>query len=90
MLVMKTVITKLREHKGITQSELARRLGMSRQAVSQLENGDRQAGLPMLERFSKVTSIPVSKMLKLGETYEALPQSRHKSLDVENFLKRPD
>ena len=44
-MAIKDVITAIRKEAGITQEEMARRLYVTRQAVSRWEQGVRQNGL---------------------------------------------
>lgn len=53
------VIKMLLKKKGITQNELAKKIGKSRTAVSQIVNGGYNATPETLENISKVLEIPV-------------------------------
>jgi ribosome-binding protein aMBF1 (putative translation factor) len=46
-------VRDLREHKGWTQSELARAAGMTQSAVARFEAGGTVPTLPVLERLAK-------------------------------------
>lgn len=55
------VIKKLREHKNITQDELAEELNITRQAVSRYENGDRGVNQDLLFKLSKIFNVPIDE-----------------------------
>jgi transcriptional regulator with XRE-family HTH domain len=69
----------IRAMKGLTQSEMAARLEISQNHLSNLENGKREPGILLLSRFSKLTQIPIDLFFilalepsRLGEKKEAL------------------
>lgn len=51
-------VTKYREQNGISQEELAERLGLSRWTVNRIEAGERQPSWKSLSDWERVTGIP--------------------------------
>lgn len=51
---MNNNITKLREKKGITQAELARRLEVSTPFINRVENGKKKCSVKMALRISEI------------------------------------
>lgn len=56
---------ELRRASGMSQEELAEKLGVSRQAVSKWESGATQPELPKLIELSKLYSVSVDELLSL-------------------------
>jgi transcriptional regulator with XRE-family HTH domain len=55
----------LREKKGLTQDELARRVGVTKAYISLLESGTRtNPSLDVLRRLAKALGVPLTKLLK--------------------------
>ena len=55
-LALSMKILKLRKKKGMTQTELAKRMDTSQQAISRIESGDYEGfTLKTLEKFSEAT-----------------------------------
>lgn len=52
-------ITELRDHAGLSQSALARDVGTSQSAISQIESGERNPGFDMLKQIAKALGITV-------------------------------
>ena len=70
MIDMKKVgvqISTLRKNKGLTQSELADRLGISFQAVSKWENGITLPDVSILVDLASVLETSVDHILNGGE-----------------------
>ena len=59
---------ELRRASGMSQEELAEKLGVSRQAVSKWESGATQPELPKLIELSKLYSVSVDELLSLEHT----------------------
>lgn len=55
------VIKKLREHKNMTQDELAEKLEITRQAVSRYENGDRGINQDLLFKLSVIFNVKIDE-----------------------------
>lgn len=60
----------LRTYHQYTQVELAKRLGISNSYLSELEKGDKTAGLDLLGKYSAVFKMPVSSILLFSESIE--------------------
>ncbi len=56
-------IRRLRAAQGVTQVELARRLGVSKQSVSNWENNNIQPSIELLERLADVFSVTTDYLL---------------------------
>jgi transcriptional regulator with XRE-family HTH domain len=57
-------IRNLRETQGWTQEDLAEASGLSRDAVSRIERGDRGPRLETLEAIACALKIPVTQLLE--------------------------
>jgi len=59
------MLKALREEKGWTQDELAKRAKLTKPYISQLESGARKnPSLPALQRLAKALGVPVTELLK--------------------------
>ncbi len=65
---MKDKLLQLREKAGLTQEELARRLHLTRQAVSRWETGETQPGIETLKLISKEFSVSINTLLGSPKT----------------------
>ena len=59
---MKNRLRDFREHKGWSQGELARRLGVSRQTINAVETDKYDPSLPLALRMSKLFGVPVPEL----------------------------
>jgi transcriptional regulator with XRE-family HTH domain len=57
-------LARLRRQAGLTQAELARRMGTTQPAISKIESGRTFPTIPLLDRFAQATGTVVE--LKLG------------------------
>lgn len=60
-------ISKLRKDLDITQSSLAEQLNLSRQSVSQYENGDCFPDVTILIKISEIFNVTLDDLIKSGE-----------------------
>lgn len=60
-------LTRLRTARGLTQAELAAKLGVTDKAVSKWENGRAKPGLDTLRRLAALYDLPVGELLELRE-----------------------
>ena len=59
------MIKRLREEKGLTPEELAKRAGVTKPYVSMIESGERKSpSLPILKRLAKALGVPVTARLE--------------------------
>ena len=59
------MLKALRERKGLSQTEVAKRSGVTRFYVSQLESGLRKnPSLPVLKRLARALGVPVTELLE--------------------------
>lgn len=65
--MLNEVIKNLRTARGISQVELAKRLGVTKQSVSNWENNYIQPSIDMLVKLSKVFSVSTDFLLGLDE-----------------------
>jgi putative transcriptional regulator len=56
---MSNKITELRQQKGWSQSELAKRLGVTRSHINKIEKGKTNASIALLERIAKEFGVSV-------------------------------
>ena len=84
-------INELRLALGWSQVELAKRLNVSKQTVSNWENDNIQPSIEMLVRLSKIFNVATDYLLGLAEiprlSIEGLPQTvvAHLSLLIEDY-----
>ena len=57
----------LRRYQGLSQSVLAKKLGVSRSYVSELESGNRTPSLDLLSRYANIFNIPISSLVFFAE-----------------------
>ena len=60
-------ITELREKRGLTQAQLAEKVGVSRQAIIAIENGKYEPGLSLAMRIARVFRKRVEEVFTLED-----------------------
>ena len=60
-------IRKMREHKGLTQCELAERAGVSQVYISFCESGRREPSLKFCQKLAAVLNCPISAIVETDE-----------------------
>ena len=68
-MAIKDVLPRLRRERGLTQEELARRLYITRQAVSRWERGETTPGIDMTKLVARELGVPVTELLEMPEHY---------------------
>lgn len=64
-------IKEVRLSRGITQSELANKIGVSRSAIAKYEKGERNPPLSLLQKIADVLKIPISDLgIQLPKNFE--------------------
>ena len=59
---METRVKELRKERGVSQSDLASELGVSRQTVISIENGRYTASLPLAFRIARYLDKPIEEI----------------------------
>lgn len=59
---MRNIVRQLREKKGWSQGELARRLGVSRQTINAVETDKYDPSLPLALRMARLFDVPVPQL----------------------------
>ena len=67
MSAFSDTLARLRRERGLTQAELAARLGISKSAVSMYERGNREPELDLLEKMADVFGVSVNALLGRAE-----------------------
>ncbi len=67
-------IARARERAGVSQLEVAERLGLPRSAISKMENGEQRVESLVLAAMSRLYGVPVSSLLADDEVvHDELP-----------------
>lgn len=76
------IIEKYRKEKGLTQGELAKKLGVSNTAISKWEHGYNLPDIALLEPISKVLDIDLMLLLTTEniEKEQTSPKNKHKKI----------
>ena len=61
-----TLIQEIRQNRGMTQAELAKKLGTSQSAINRIEKGGQNISLDMINRISDVLSSPIVSLNQPG------------------------
>lgn len=87
-------LARLREDAGLSQSALARRIGTSQSAVSQIEAGDRSPSYGMLVQLADALGVSLAYLMGASieqlspeeelhfRRYRALPETAQKELSA--------
>lgn len=68
-LSIKDTLSRLRRERGLTQEELAKKLFVTRQAVSRWENGETAPGIDMIKLIAIALQVPVTELIAMPEHY---------------------
>ncbi len=89
-------IRKIRENKGISQQDLAKKMGISRQTLSKIENGKQSVGPKMIFEAASALDIDYRLLITfdisqaealLGNSVDRVNQSTSEILDKASSLK---
>lgn len=87
-MAIKDALAQARKDKGMTQEELARKVFVTRQAVSRWENGETTPGVDMTKLLAAALDVPVTRLLDLPQ--EASCQCCGTPFSVPNMDKGHD
>ena len=66
---LRDVLPQLRRERNLTQQELARRLYITRQAVSRWERGETTPGIDMTKLIARELDVPITTLLEMPEHF---------------------
>jgi transcriptional regulator with XRE-family HTH domain len=72
-------IRRIRENLDLSQEEIAKSLGISRVAVSQIENGDRKVSAEEIAKLSRILNTPSDILLDLEKDIEIILENKIKT-----------
>ncbi len=76
-------IKQLRELKGLSQKDVARKLGVNRASISQIESGDRKVSAEELLKLSKLFNLTPNNLLNLEKEPEViLKESKEEKKEI--------
>lgn len=68
-MAIKDVLPRLRRERGLTQEDLAKKLFITRQAVSRWETGETAPAIDMTKLIAVMLDVPVTELLEMPEHY---------------------
>ena len=66
-MAIKDALCQARKEKGMTQEELARKVFVTRQAISRWEKGETTPSIDMTKLLASVLDVPVMRLLELPQ-----------------------
>lgn len=87
------IFRKIREQSGLTQQQMADKLGVSRSAVGMYENGEREPNFETLELIADTFNVDMNYLLGKKPTTEVIPDRYYldDARDMAQFLyENPD
>lgn len=66
-MAFKDVLAQSRKDKDMTQEELARKVFVTRQAISRWENGETTPNIDMIKLLANVLDVPATRLLDLPQ-----------------------
>ena len=68
-MAVKDILPLLRKERGITQEDLAKKLFITRQAISRWETGETTPGIDMTKLIARELDVPITDLLEMSENY---------------------
>jgi transcriptional regulator with XRE-family HTH domain len=78
-LIIGGKIKETRNRLGITQTELARKIGMVRTSLTNIESGGQKLPIHMLYKIAGILKVPIADLL---------PKMKEEELDIEKLLSK--
>lgn len=80
--IMKNKLEIIRKQKGLTQLELAERVGVTQPHISNMEKGDRDIDIEMLVRIAHALGVKAYELLPDDEQPESLTPEEKQFIDL--------
>lgn len=74
-MALKDVLPGLHCERGLTQEQLAKRLFITRQALSRWETGETTPGIDMPKLIARELDVPITELLEMPELFLISPSS---------------
>ncbi|MBW3081825.1 zinc ribbon domain-containing protein [Bifidobacterium phasiani] len=68
-MAIKDKLASLRRERGLTQEDLARKVYVTRQAVSRWEHGETTPGIDMTKLLANALGVPITELLEMPDHY---------------------
>lgn len=68
-MALKDILPELRRERGLTQEQLAKKLYITRQAISRWETGETMPGIDMTKLIARELDVPITELLEMPEHY---------------------
>ena len=73
--MLQIILKKLREEHGLSQAELARRIGVGQSTVGMWENGKNKPEFSNLEKLSEIFGVPTDYLIGKNDFWGSTPES---------------
>ena len=83
-------IQRLRQRRGLTQTDLAHRLNLSRTTIVNIEQGRQAVMLPTLYTLTEILNVPLSDLLPNQPVKKAAKTATHLPASFNNELTPQD
>ena len=81
------IFRKIREQSGLTQQQMADKLGVSRSAIGMYENGEREPNFETLELIADTFNVDMNYLLGKKPTTEVIPDRYYLDNDARNMAQ---
>ena len=81
------IFRKIREQSGLTQQQMADKLGVSRSAIGMYENGEREPNFETLELIADTFNVDMKYLLGKKPTTEVIPDRYYLDDDARDMAQ---
>lgn len=81
------IFRKIREQSGLTQQQMADKLGVSRSAIGMYENGEREPNFETLELIADTFNVDMNYLLGKKTTTEVIPDRYYLDDDARDMAQ---
>ena len=81
------IFRKIREQSGLTQQQMADKLGVSRSAIGMYENGEREPNFETLELIADTFNVVMNYLLGKKPTTEVIPDRYYLDDDARDMAQ---
>lgn len=78
------IIKHIRNNRGMSQRQLAKKLGVEQSYISVVENGKMQPSRDFIENFCYETEVPIMALMFFSTTDNDVPENNKKNLEYLN------